>query len=47
MKAELKKSDGQTNIDKYSLTANITKLTFLRIIKIHDDKTIISCKECL
>ena len=50
-KNEVKKSDDQTNIDKYRVAADITeyhtiqKLIYLRIIiKIYGDKAIISCK---
>ena len=52
IKAKLKKSDDQTNIDKYRVTANITeyntisKLIFLRII-IPKFIKIISCKKCM
>ena len=53
LKVKLKKSDDQTNIDKYRLAANITeyhiisKLIFLRRLrysKINEHKAIISCK---
>ena len=32
IKTKFKKSDDKTNIDKYRVKANITKLIFLRII---------------
>ena len=54
-KNKVKKSYDQTNTDKYRVAANITeyhiisKLIFLRLInsKIHEEKTIISCKKCM
>ena len=51
IKAKLKNLDDQKNIDKYRVAANITEyhsiskyLSRDQHSKIHDDKTIISCK---
>ncbi len=50
-KTEFKKSNDQTNIDKYRQAANITEyhiIAKLIILRIHEyDKTIISCKKCM
>ena len=52
IKAKLKKSDDQTNNEKYRVTANIveyhkiSKFIFRRIIIPKDDKAIISCEKC-
>ncbi len=46
--AELKKSHDQRNIDKYEITTNITEIKINlpknHHSKIHDDKSIILCK---
>ncbi len=56
IKMKYKKSDDQTNMDKYRVVANIieyyiiSKLIVHRIeslFQIHEDKAIISCKKCL
>ncbi len=55
IKANLKKSDNQSNINKCKVAANITechivsKLIFLRLNHkfMHDDKAIISCKKSI
>ncbi len=53
IESKLKKSDDQTNIDKYRIVANITEYCIIsknlfisnnNHFKIHDDKAIISCK---
>ena len=44
IKAKLKKSDDQTNIDKHRVYANLPKNHHS---KIHDVKAITSCRKCM
>ncbi len=50
-KLKLKKTDDQTNIDKYSIASNITEYHYIKInipknhhSQLHDNKPIIPCK---
>ena len=57
IKAKFKKSDDQTNIDKYRVAANITEYHIQKYVKVNltknhpfkifDDEAIFSCTKCM